>query len=207
MLRGKSFNNLSKGKKCYTFFAFVLFVKIFLINSLFSMLFSGVVYGKEMASVGVVNVTFLMENAPQAEVASTKLKNKFLPQEKKLSEDLDEINVLSSALEKIPASESANLKQQKERELRSRKRVRSRLLQDFREELRFARDAALDSVQKEVFNAIDEVRKLENIDIVLQDYVSAAKRVDITPLVLSYLKKKLEKSQNTVIPSQADNTK
>jgi len=207
MLRGKLLNSLSKGKKCYTFFAFVLFVKIFLINSLFSMLFSGVVYGKEMASVGVVNVTFLMENAPQAEVASTKLKNKFLPQEKKLSEDLDEINVLSSALDKIPASESANLKQQKERELRSRKRARSRLLQDFREELRFARDAALDSVQKEVFNAIDEVRKLENIDIVLQDYVSAAKRVDITPLVLSYLKKKLEKNQNTVIPSQADNTK
>ena len=76
--------------------------------------------------------------------------------------------------------------------MRARKRSRSRSLQDFREELRFARDAALDDVQKEVFRAIDEVRKQQNVDIVLQDYVSADKRVDLTPLVLDYLKKKLE---------------
>jgi len=40
--------------------------------------------------------------------------------------------------------------------------------------------------------AIDEVRKQQDVDIVLQDYVSASKRVDITPLVLEYLKKKLD---------------
>ena len=150
-------------------------------------------YANEPVSVAVVNVTFLMENAPQSEAASNQLKEKFLPQEKKLAQQLDEINKLEAELKQLIASQAdAEIKRQKERELRARKRARTRTLQDFREELRFARDAALDDVQKEVFGAIDEVRKQQQVDIVLQDYVSADKRVDITPLVLDYLKQKLE---------------
>ena len=134
-----------------------------------------------------------MENAPQAEVASSNLKDKFLPQEQKLAEDLEQINRLEIELKKLIASkENDDIKRQKERELRSRKRARSRSLQDFREELRFARDAALDVVQKEVFSAIDEVRRQKKIDIILQDYISASQRVDITPVVLGFLKKKLD---------------
>ncbi len=152
-----------------------------------------IAYAEEAISVGVVNVTFLMENAPQAEVASSQLKEKFLPQEQKLSQELDAINDLETELKNLTSSQTKNdLIRQKERELRSRKRTRSRSLQDFREELRFSRDAALDIVQKEVFGAIDDVRKMEKIDIVLQDYISASSRVDITPLVLEFLKKKLE---------------
>jgi len=150
-------------------------------------------YAEDAVSVGVVNVTFLMENAPQAEVASSNLKDKFLPQEQKLAQELEQINGLEIELKEIVSSKGDDdLKRQKERELRSRKRARSRSLQDFREELRFARDGALDVVQKEVFSAIDEVRKQKAIDIILQDYISASQRVDITPLVLEFLKKKLE---------------
>lgn len=148
---------------------------------------------KEPVSVGVVNVTFLMKNAPQADLASNNLKEKFLPQEKKLAEELEKINVIEGKLEKLISSRNINddIKRKKEREIRSRKRARSRSLQDFREELRFARDAALDDVQKEVFSAIDDVRKIQKIDIIIQDFISANKRVDITPLVLEYLKSKL----------------
>jgi len=154
-------------------------------------------FAKDAVSVGVVNVTFLMENAPQSDIASNELKEKFLPQEKKLAEALEEINTLETELKKLVASKSAStdLKRQKERELRARKRKRGRSLQDFSEELRFARDAALDDVQKEVFSAIDAVRRQENIDIIIQDYISADKRVDITPLVLEYLRQKIENKQ------------
>lgn len=148
---------------------------------------------KESVSVGVVNVTFLMENAPQSDLASNKLKEKFFPQEKKLAEELEKINDLENGLEKLNANKqiSADLKRQKQRKLRSLKRARTRSLQDFREELRFSRDAALDDVQREVFSAINDVRKQQNIDIIIQDYISANKRVDITPLVLEYLRNKL----------------
>jgi outer membrane protein len=140
-----------------------------------------------------------MEKAPQAELASALLKEKFLPQEENLARAMDEITTLESELEKLAVTNpDKDLKRQKEREIRAKKRTRSRLLQDFREELRFARDTALDDVQKEVFSAIDYVRQEQNIDIILQDYLSASQRVDITPLVLKHLKKKLISNPNSI---------
>ncbi len=187
MIRFKQKSDKTKGNKQTVLVAFVISIEIFFIS------LCSVAYAEDAVSVGVVNVTFLMENAPQAEVASSNLKDKFLPQERKLAEDLEQINRLEIELKKeIASKENDDLRRQKERELRSRKRARSRSLQDFREELRFARDSALDVVQKEVFSAIDEVRKQKNIDIILQDYISASQRVDITPVVLGFLKKKLE---------------
>ncbi len=182
MLKDSKYRSKSKGDKQSLFILFAFFLQT---------LFSSSALAAEFVSVGVVNVTYLMENAPQSEIASVKLKSKFSPQEKKLATDLDEINSLELELNEIKvAKKGVELQRQKERQLRSRKRLRSRSLQDFREELRFARDLALDEVQKEVFRAIDQVRIQEKIDIVLQDYISASKRVDITPAVLEYLKRK-----------------
>ncbi len=144
-------------------------------------------------SIGVVNVPYLMEHAPQAELASAALKERFIPQEKKLADALDEINHLSADLDKVTdlTTDKESIRQ-KERELRTKKRARSRLLQDFREELRFARDSALDDVQRGVFSAIDHIREKNKLDIILQDYLSASQRVDVTPLVLKYLKQTLK---------------
>ncbi len=189
MQNDRNYKMKSKGYKqtLFIFFAFFLLTTIH-IKAL----------ANDSVSVGVVNVTFLMENSPQSEIASDKLKSKFSPQEKKLAAELEEINAIELELNEIKtAKKSLTLQRQKERELRTLKRVRSRALQDFREELRFARDLALDEVQKEVFKAIAEVRKQQNIDIILQDYVSASKKVDITPAVLEYLQQKVGESTET----------
>lgn len=177
----------SKGNKLSWFILFAFFLQV---------AYSHNVFAEDSVSVGVVNVTFLMENSPQSEIASVKLKSKFSPQEQKLAADLDEINAIELQINEIKvAKKSVELQRQKERELRTKKRLRSRSLQDFREELRFARDVALDEVQKEVFKAIDQVRIQKNIDIILQDYISASKKVDITPAVLEYLKTIAEESE------------
>jgi len=49
-------------------------------------------------------------------------------------------------------------------------------------------------VQRGVFNAIDHIREENKLDIILQDYLSASQRVDVTPLVLEYLKQTLNKA-------------
>lgn len=184
MPRYDQYNIKSKENKSLFFIFFAFFLLVF---------FPFNISANEPISVGVVNVTFLMENAPQSEIASVKLKSQFSPQEKKLAADLDEINALELELNEIKvAKKGIEIQRQKERQLRTRKRIRSRSLQDFREELRFARDQALDEVQKEVFSAIDQVRVQEKIDIILQDYISASKKVDITPIVLEYLKNKAD---------------
>ncbi len=161
---------------------------------LFSLISFQALHAADPISIGVVNVPYLMEHAPQAELASAALKEKFIPQEKKLADALDEINRLSADLDKVTdLTTDKELIRQKERELRTKKRARSRLLQDFREELRFARDTALDDVQRGVFAAIDHIREQNKLDIILQDYLSASQRVNVTPLVLKYLKQTVKR--------------
>ncbi len=194
----------NKGNKYSLFIAFVIFIvlQFFFISQAIAKDSFFTLQSKDQKTiikqqnvvvlVGVVDVTYLMEHAPQAEVASSNLKSKFLPQEKSLAASLEDIQKLEKTLERNARNLKTSQKRFKERELRSKKRSRSRSLQDFREELRFARDSALDDVQKEVFQAIDDVRKQKGIDIVLQDYVSASKRVDITTSVLEHLVAKLK---------------
>jgi len=181
----------SKDNKQFMFIVFAFFLQFISYSNLSA---------EEFVSVGVVNVTLLMEKAPQSEIASAALKNKFSPQEKELATDLTEINALELEINEIKvAKKNVELLRQKERDLRSKKRIRSRLLQDFREELRFARDVALDEVQKDVFRAIDEVRIQKNIDIIVQDYISASSRVDITSDVLEYLNEKANEDKTNQV--------
>ena len=190
---GYQLKNQYKGNKYALFVAFVVLAFLIFLG-FFSNAYADSANDKKTfgsVSLGVVDVTYLMEHAPQAEIASNMLKRKFQPQEKALAKVLEEIQVLEAGLEKGAQSLTVSERRQKERELRSKKRSRSRALQDFREELRFARDSALDDVQKEVFQAIDTVRQRLRIDIILQDYVSASKRIDITQSVLAHLKQKL----------------
>ncbi len=143
-------------------------------------------------SVAVVNVRYLLQHAPQSDEASKLLKKRFLAKERELDKEAEAIRKFEEALRQSEDQLTREEKIEKERELRSRKRTQNRALEDYREDLRLAKSAALDDVQEAVFEAIAEVRKQEHIDIVIQDFVSASERVDITKKVLSYLAKKLQ---------------
>lgn len=145
----------------------------------------------ELTSIAVVNVRYLLQHAPQSEEASKELKERFLSTELALDAEAEAIRIFEESLKKTEESIPREVKIEKERELRSRKRTQNRALEDYREDLRLAKSAALDDVQKAVFEAIDEVRKQEDIDIVIQDFVSASERVDITKKVLDFLAEKL----------------
>ena len=153
-----------------------------------------------IVSIAVVNVTYLLKNAPEADLASQSLKDSFSPREKSLADDQDKIKKLEEELEKNKTNWSSEQVLQRSREIRAVNREHTRALEDFREELRFARDSALDDVQKGVFQAIEEVRIEQKIDIIIQDYVAASQRVDLTPLVLQHLQEKLD----TEIKKQTD---
>jgi len=175
------------------------FVLLFLLLSFSSQLMA------DNISIGIVNVNYVIENAPQSKKSSAKLKAKFSPQEQALAKQLDEINQLEDQKNTQEIINSEVKKNQLEREIRIRKRMRKRALEDFREELRFARNAALDIVQKEVYDAIDKVRARKGIDIIIQNYVSASKRVNITDDVLEYLQEKIKKTNRNNINKEKGN--
>lgn len=167
--------------------------------SLFLLVFSSSV--KADISIGVVNVSHVMENAPQSARSSIKLKAKFVEREQKISKQQSEIAFLEKKKSSEVLDSNNETKARLEREIRTKKRAHSRALEDFREELRFARDAALDEVQKEVYEAISIVRVQRGIDIIIQEYVSASARVDITEDVLVFLREKINKKQmNKISP-------
>jgi len=148
----------------------------------------------ETVSIAVVSISKIMEQAPQAERSSINIKAKFLPIEEKLAEQLAEIEKLEA--QKNGENSSPEMKVQRERTLRTLKRAYSRALEDFREEFRFARDHALDKVQNEVYDAIHVVRAQLGIDIIVQEYVSASQRIDITSNVLDYLRGQMRLKQS-----------
>lgn len=149
--------------------------------------------------VAIVDVGTLLENSPQSKAANEKLKAAFVAREETLNKEQQSIQSAEEALaERIDAgsiSEADKLQQQ--RELRDRKRKNVRALEDFREEVRTARDAAVDGLQGQIVQAIGEVREREQIDVVLResDYIVASDRVDITSKVMAFLTQKFESEQ------------
>lgn len=146
--------------------------------------------------IAIVDVSVLLENSPQSKAANEKLKSAYVPREESLNKEQQAIQQLEEALAvRIDAgtvSEADKLEQQ--RELRDRKRKNVRALEDFREEVRTARDTAVDNLQSQIVLAIGEVREREQIDVVLResDYIVASNRVDMTNKVMQHLEQKFQ---------------
>ena len=60
-----------------------------------------------------------------------------------------------------------------------------------------ARHDAFETVRQEVSDAINKVRENQQIDIVIENYISASKDVDITQDVIQYLDDNYQKEQLT----------
>jgi outer membrane protein len=154
--------------------------------------------------LAIVNVSTLLESSPQSKAANDKLKAAFVTREEGLNKEQQAIQQaeeeLAVRLEAGSISEEEKLQQQ--RELRDRKRKNTRALEDFREEVRTARDTAVDNLQAQIVQAIGEVREQEQIDVVLResDYIVASDRVDITAKVMQHLEQKFQAEKAAVSP-------
>lgn len=151
--------------------------------------------------IAVVNMARLLENAPQSKAADARLKLDFVPREQKLAAEQKTIRQLEDKLS--TGVQSGVLpevdKVAGQRELRDLQRNYARAVEDFREEVRVARDAAIDALQAEIIQAIGDVREQEKIDLVLResDYIVASDRIEMTAKVMQHLEKKFQ-AQTTV---------
>ena len=157
--------------------------------------------------IAIVNVSTLLDNAPQAKAADAKLKLDFVPREQKLETDQNAIQQLEDELTlrndagSLPQEE----KVQRQRELRDLQRNYARQMEDFREEVRVARDAAIDALQASIIQAIGDVREQEKIDLVLREsnYIVASDRIDITSKVMQHLEQKFQAQATLAAPVPA----
>lgn len=155
--------------------------------------------------IAIVNVATLLDNSPQSKAADAKLKLGFVSREKKLAADQAVIQRLEDELasRNDTGSLSQEEKVQRQRELRDLQRNYAREMEDFREGVRIARDAAIDALQASIIQAIGEVREQQNIDLVLREsnYIVASDRIDITSKVMQHLEQKFQAQATLVAPA------
>ncbi len=149
----------------------------------------------EDLKVGVVNIPKLMEQSPQAQSASKMLEKRFAPREAELTDQREAIRKLEEQLERDGDVMAASRRAELEREIRDRSRDFKRASDDFKEDLNIARNEELAKLQRQVLQAIVEISKQENYDLVLTDSVIyASQRVDFTGKVLEKLQERFDSS-------------
>ncbi|MFQ5660615.1 MAG: OmpH family outer membrane protein [Gammaproteobacteria bacterium] len=141
--------------------------------------------------IGAVNAVQLLQQSPQAEKMRAQIQKEFAPRDKELVAVQKKLKEQEDRLAKDSAIMSETERRKLERDIVTRKRDLKRNQDEFREDLTFRRNEEIAKIQKEIVNAIQEVAKQNNYDMVLSEGVLyASKKVDITGLVVEHLKKK-----------------
>lgn len=140
--------------------------------------------------LGFVNAPGVLEKAPQAEKARTKLEQEFAPRDRELVAEQKTIRQLEEKLSRDGAIMSDSERNKLEREIRSLKRDLKRSRDEFREDLNIRRNEELAKLQKLVVETIRAIAQEGGFDLVVTDGVLyASDRIDITAMVLEKLKK------------------
>lgn len=139
--------------------------------------------------IGFVNTVKLMEEAPQAKAAISKMEAEFAPREKELVALQRDIKQAEDKLGRDAAVMSDADRSKTERDLVSRKRDLKRAQDEFREDLNIRRNEELSKLQRRLYDAIVDLAKAENYDLIVSEgVVFASTRIDITDAVLTRLK-------------------
>ncbi len=147
--------------------------------------------------IAVVNLSRVLENAPQSSAESRRLEATFSSREATLEQERLALQQAKEAYQQTANTLSKGDRLQRGREMRILEREYNRNLEDLREEIRAAKDSALEKVQDQVERAVDAVRAQEKIDIVFResDYIVASARVNMTDKVLAYLQQQFISEQ------------
>jgi len=146
--------------------------------------------------IGYVNSARVIEQAPQAKAALTRLDKEFSPRDKKLVESREKIKTLETELEKNSLILKEEERRDKERELLILKRDVRRAAQEFREDYNLRRNEELAALQKLVYKTIISIAKKQRFDLILHEgTVYASSKIDITNRVLENLRSKFNKGK------------
>jgi len=143
--------------------------------------------------IGFVDIPYLIDEAPQAQAASSRLEREFAPRQELIKGQKEEIEKLRKELDddSLDSAERAVI----EREYRKTERRMKRDEQEFREELNIQKNQEFKQVRVYVLDAIATFAKKHNYDMIISDGVLFAnKTVDVTDKVLMELQQSLNQS-------------
>jgi outer membrane protein len=143
--------------------------------------------------IAFVNVSYLVDNSPQAEAASAQLQEKFGSQQQELQRKQEEFQELRQKLEKDSLVMSESEREQGQERLQQLGRELQRGQKSFRDALNNERNAALQQVREVVMTTVQDIAQEEGYDLVVgQGAVYASESVNITEQVLEQMKARFE---------------
>lgn len=167
--------------------------RIFLAVAL--ILFTGIGFNNVYAEdylIGFVNAQRLIVDSPQAEKVQAQLEKEFSNRQTKLIADQKKQKQMEDRLSKDAAIMSESERSKLERDIILLRKDNKRNSDEYKEDVTFRRNEELRKIYKEIGEAIDVIAKQHKLDLVLNEsavaYVSP--KIDITNLVLDYLKNK-----------------
>lgn len=146
------------------------------------MLVAGVSHAE--LKIGFVNVTKVLEKAPQAAKAKTRLETEFSPRDKALVSQQKEIKTLEEKLGRDSAVMGDEERRRIEKEILDKKRDAARAQQEFSEDFNMRRNEELGNLQKRIVEAVRALAKEESFDLLLTEGVIYANdQIDVTSRV------------------------
>ena len=140
--------------------------------------------------VGYVDAARLLEEAPQAQVATQRLKEEFAPREDEMIAIQNELKQLEERLDRDGAIMSESERKRIGLDILARKRELRRLQEDFREDINLRRNDAIGTLQQLIKQAIEDVGREGKYDLIFYEGIAYANpALDITDIVLEGLKK------------------
>ena len=138
--------------------------------------------------IGFVDTVKLMEAAPQAKSAQSKIEKEFAPREKELVALQRQIKAKEDKLATDGAVMSESERSKLEREILSKRRDLKRSQEEFRDDLNIRRNEVLAKLQKDMYEAVVALAKEQKFDLIMsQGVVYSSDKIDITASVLKKL--------------------
>lgn len=138
--------------------------------------------------IGFVDVPRILDNSPQAELASKRLEQEFAPRQRSLVDAQKSLRRLEEKLVTDGDVMSESQRRTLERDIINQKRELKRSQDEFREDLNIRRNEELSNLQRQIHEAIVGLARQEGYDLVLtQGVIHVSEQVNITDKVLNRL--------------------
>lgn len=137
--------------------------------------------------IGFVNTEKIFREAAPAVRAQKKIEKEFEKRDQEMQRLAKQLQTMQESLEKNAVTMSESDKRNKEREFNDLNREFQRKQREFREDLNQRRNEELAAVLERANKAIKAIAEAEKFDVIMQEAVYAAPRIDITDKVIKAL--------------------
>lgn len=139
------------------------------------------------SKIGFVNTERILRESGPAKASQQKLEQEFAKREKAIQDSATKLREMTEKLERDAAVMAESERNKRQREAAELERDLQRRQREFREDLNQRRNEELAAVIERANRAIRQIAEAEKFDIIFQEAVYAAPRIDITEKVIRAL--------------------